>query len=138
MILFLDLSQESWGGICVPDRCFIARVDCGLLDVQLGAVEGNARNGGTICCMYCLMIYSLVIGIAVQLRVKREVVVVDFIVLVAFHVKEDDVAGGLVDGTDNHVDNVPVGIECAVWEAGFERPGCMYAFEERGIVAAEL
>ena len=56
----------------------------------------------------------------------------------SLHVREDDAASGLVNGTDDHVDNIPIGIERAVGKARFEWSCGVDSFEERVVVTAKL
>jgi hypothetical protein len=109
-----------------------------LLDMQLGAVKGDAGYCGTIGSVYSLMIDGLIICVAVELGVKGEVVIIGFVVLVTLHVREDDAAGGLVNRSNDHVDYVPVCLESAVGETCCEGSSGVDTFKEGVVVAADL
>jgi hypothetical protein len=52
----------------------------------LGPIERDTGYGGSIGGVYGLVVDSFIVGVAVELGIEREIVVVDFVVLVSFDV----------------------------------------------------
>jgi hypothetical protein len=106
------------------------------LDVKLGGVEQDSRYSGAIGGMDRLVLDSFMVGVAVELGVKREVFVVLVIVLMSFDVSDSDCAWEVMEGSNDHVNDVPVGLKCAVREALGVRTGGGDALDEGIVVAA--
>ena len=65
LVSFLDLGSEGRGGECIADRCLVPGVNGDLLDVQLCAIEGDARDSRSIRGIDGLMIHGLVISVTI-------------------------------------------------------------------------
>jgi hypothetical protein len=85
-----------------------------------------------------LVLDSFMVSVTVELGAKQEVFVVLVIVLMAFYVSDADGAWEVMESANDHVDYVPVCLECAVGEALSVRAGGRDALDEGVIVAAEL
>jgi hypothetical protein len=91
-IAFLNLAEEGWCGKCVPNGCLIAQINGSFVNVKLSAVEWDARYGGTVSGIDGLVVNGFMVSVAVEMRVTGEIGIPCFVVLVAFHVGEGDVA----------------------------------------------
>jgi hypothetical protein len=134
----LDLGGESWCCESILDGGLIARINASFTNVKLSAVEWDVRYCGPVSGVYGLVVDGFVVCVAVELRVEGEVYILSLVILVAFHMGEGDVARGLIKGTDHHVHNVPISLECAIRETGLEWMCGMDTFEEGIVVAAQL
>ena len=84
-----------------------------------------------------MVLDRFMVGVAVELGVEREVFVVLVIILMSFDVSDSDCAWEVVmEGLNDHVDDVPVGLKCAVREALSVRTGGGDALDEGIVIAA--
>jgi hypothetical protein len=134
----LYVLKKGRSGECIPDCCFVPGVDCCASDVQLCHVEWDPRYGGTVSCVYSLMVNRFEICIAVQLSIKRKVIVRCFVVLVPLDVLEANLAWGLVDCAYYHIDYVPIGFKSDIGKALIKGTGGFNTFNKRMVVTAEL
>ena len=83
-----------------------------------------------------MVLDGIMVRIAVELGVEWEVFVVLVIILMSFDVSDSDCAGEVMEGSNDHVDDVPVGLKCAVRKALSVRTGGGDALDEGIVVAA--
>ena len=106
--------------------------------MKLGAVEWHVRYCWLVSGVDGLVVHCLVIGVTIELCIKRKCIVSSFVVLMSFDMREDNMAQGLMERPNDHVYNVPIGVECTVGETGLEGASGVDSFEQGVVIATEL
>lgn len=84
------------------------------------------------------MVYCFIVSVAVELGIEWEFIVGHFVVLVALYVGQNDTACHGLNGFDDSVNDVPIGLESRIGEAIGVLEGTLDTTEKWIVVAAEL
>ena len=96
LVAGLDVLEQGWFGEDVSDGHFEPGVDCSTCDVKLSGIGLDPGNCWSVLGVDGLMEDRFVVGVAIELGVQWEFVILRVVVLVTFDMLYEDLAWELM------------------------------------------
>jgi hypothetical protein len=120
IVAFANVSAKGWGCDGLRYGRLVLSIDGFALDVELSSVVGETSDIGTVTFVQALIVYCFGIRITVELsgKGKGKGVVGSVVILMASDVGQVNCARKRAEGSNNGIDDVPVGLKSRIGEAG--------------------